>query len=198
MMIQKLKTLISIVLIGLFITGCAAPGVPHTFINTYEPETLPQIDSTPGTNTISGSAFLRQNGGGVVNCAGNSVVLRKQTSLGIERNAYAKEYLALSVADRAVTVVDPRFAQFQKDLQGIRDSQNKTTFCDVDGKFTFNGVAPGVYSLKTKVYWVVADSGQGGIVGTTITVPDNYDDQTINTVVSQVVRSCYWSFNCSP
>ena len=77
MMIQKLKTLISIVLIGLFITGCAAPGVPHTFINTYEPETLPQIDSTPGTNTISGSAFLRQNGGGVVNCAGNSVVLRK-------------------------------------------------------------------------------------------------------------------------
>ena len=59
-------------------------------------------------------------------------------------------------------------------------------------------VAPGVYSLKTKVYWVVADSGQGGIVGTTITVPDNYEDQTINTVVSQVVRSCFWSYNCNP
>ena len=199
MMIKKLKILAAVACIGLFITGCATQGVPYTYINTYETETLPEIDDTKGSNTISGSAFLRQGGGGIVNCAGNSVVLRKQVSLDIPRNAYAKEYLALSAADRKVTNTDPRLIQFENDLAGIRNLQNKTTTCDVDGKFTFYNVSPGNYTVKTKVYWVVADQGQGGIVGTSISIPDNSMDQNISTVVTQVVQRCsIFSFYCNP
>ena len=200
MIMKKLKTFLTLACIGLFITSCATPGVPYTYINKYETETLPKIDNTKGSNTVSGSAFLRQGGGGIVNCAGNSVVLRKQNAdLGITRNAYAKEYLALSSADRSVTTTDPRLIQFERDLAGIRNSQNKTTTCDVDGKFTFYNVAPGNYTVKTKVYWVVADQGQGGIVGSSISIPDNAMDQNISTVVNQVVRSCsIFSFYCNP
>ena len=199
MIIKKLKALAAVACVGLFITGCVTPGVPYTYMNVYETETLPKIDDAKGSNTISGSAFLRQGGGGIVNCAGNSVVLRKQVNLDIPRNDYAKEYLSLSSADRKVTTTDPRLLQFERDLAGIRNSQNKTTTCDVDGKFTFYNVSPGDYTVKTKVYWVVADQGQGGIVGSSVSIPDNSMDQNISTVVTQVVRSCsIYSYYCNP
>ena len=197
---MKINIFILLSFVGLFIVSCATPGVPYNYVNTYEPETLPRIDTSPGSNSISGSAFLRQGGGGIVNCAGNSVVLRKQVSLGLQRNAYAREYLALSVKDRTVTSTDPALVQFERDLAGIRGSMNKRTACDVDGKFKFNNLSPGTYSVKTKVYWVVADQGQGGIVGGTVVIPSNSNDQDYSTVISTVTKSCgIWSFGtCTP
>ena len=153
-----------------------------------------------GSNSISGSAFLRQGGGGIVNCAGNSVVLRKQVNLGLQRNAYAKEYLALSNKDRAVTDTDPALVQFESDLAGIRGSMNKRATCDVDGKFSFSNLHPGNYSVKTKVYWVVADQGQGGIVGATVVIPSNSVDQDYSTVISTVTQRCglFSFYSCNP
>ena len=193
----NIKKLFTLGLAGLFLIGCASPGVPYTYINTYENEILPKIDSSMlGTNTISGSSFLRQNGGGIVNCAGNEVTLTKNVNLGIERNAYAKEYLALSAKDRAVTQTDPRLIQFENDLQGIRDSQVKRTVCDVDGKFKFTNVSPGTYSIKTKVFWVVMDRGQGGIMGATVVVPEGADNQEYSSVVNTITRRCLYSWMC--
>lgn len=197
---MKIKTCMKIGFLALIVGGCATPGVPYTFVSTYQPETLPKVDSSPGSNSISGSAFLRQGGGGIVNCAGNSVVLRKQVSLGLARNAYAKEYLALPYRDRAVTVTDPALIQFESDLAGIRGSMNKTAYCDVDGKFKFNSLKPGSYSVKTKVYWVVGDQGQGGILGSSVVIPDNSVNQDISTVVTTITKSCsIYSFGgCTP
>jgi hypothetical protein len=171
--------------------SCVTPGVPYAYVNTYEPETLPKIDrSSLGSNSISGSAFLRQGGGGIVNCAGNTVLLKKQVNLSLQRNAYAKEYLALSSRDRAVTVTDPRLVEFERDLSGIRNSFTKRSVCDVDGKFKFSNLGSGTYTIKTKVYWVVMDEGQGGIMGSTLTIPANSIDQDYSAVVNTVTRSC--------
>ena len=196
---MKIKNFILLSFVGLFIVNCATPGVPYNYVNNYEPETLPRLETSPGSNSISGSAFLRQGGGGIVNCAGNSVMLRKQVNLGLQRNAYAREYLALSVKDRTVTSTDPALVQFERDLAGIRGSMNKRTTCDVDGKFKFSNLHPGNYSVKTKVYWVVADQGQGGIVGATVVIPNNSSDQDYSTVISTVTRNCaYTSWGCTP
>ena len=196
---MKIKCLTLLSFLGLLLVGCVALGVPYNYVSVYEPEILPELDNAMGSNSISGSAFLRQGGGGIVNCAGNTVMLRKQVSLEVERNAYAKEFLALSSKDRAVTNTDPALLQFQRDIQGIRDSLNKQSTCDVDGKFNFSNVTPGTYTVKTKVYWVVGDQGQGGIVGSSVVIPENSVDQTYSTVISTVVSSCsVYDYYCNP
>tara|TARA_B110000967_G_C18656691_1_gene446101 strand:- start:164 stop:772 length:609 start_codon:yes stop_codon:yes gene_type:complete len=187
----KLKNFFTISVIGIFLVGCATPGVPYTYVNTYTPEALPKIDrSKLGSNSISGSAFLRQGGGGIVNCAGNTVLLKKQVSLNLKRNAYASEYLALPNRDRAVTVTDPALIEFEKDLAGIRGSFIKRSACDVDGKFKFANLDSGTYKITTKVYWVVMDEGQGGIMGTTLTIPENATNQDYSAIVNTITRSC--------
>lgn len=195
---MNIKAIAVLSFMGLVLVGCVTPGVPYTYLNEYEPELLPKLENEKDSNSISGSAFLRQGGGGIVNCAGNTVMLRKQLSLGLERNAYAREYLALSSRDRAVTTTDPRLIQFQSDLRGISNSMNQQTTCDVDGKFSFSDVSPGTYTVKTKVYWVVGDQGQGGILGSSVVIPDNSVDQNFSTVISTVVRSCSFIYNCNP
>ena len=190
-MFINFRSFFTLLCIGLFMMSCVTPGVPYAYVNTYEPETLPKIDrSSLGSNSISGSAFLRQGGGGIVNCAGNTVLLKKQVNLSLQRNAYAKEYLALSSRDRAVTVTDPRLVEFERDLSGIRNSFTKRSVCDVDGKFKFSNLGSGTYTIKTKVYWVVMDEGQGGIMGSTLTIPANSIDQDYSAVVNTVTRSC--------
>jgi hypothetical protein len=194
-MINKLRNIFVLSFVAIYIIGCATPGVPYSFMSTYEPEMLPKVDNSElGTNSIAGSAFLRQGGGGIVNCAGNTVLLKKQVSLNISRNAYAREYLALSSKDKKVTSVDPRLIAFEADLQGIRSSFNRRSACDIDGKFKFSNLSPGTYKISTKVYWVVMDEGQGGIMGTTLTIPENSDNQEYSAIVNTVTRSCSGMF----
>lgn len=194
MLIKKFRTSLVLSFIAIYMVSCVTPGVPHTFINTYEPETLPSVDNSSGTNSISGSAFLRQGGGGIVNCAGNTVLLKKQVNLNTPRNAYAREYLALSSRDRAVTSVDPRLTAFEAELRRIRDSFTKRSACDIDGKFKFSNLSPGTYTITTKVYWVVLDQGQGGIMGATLTIPENSENQEYSTIVNTVTRSCQYAW----
>ena len=175
----------------MFLVGCAA--TPHTFQSQWSEEILPEATSIEGDNSITGSAFLRQGGGGTVTCAGNDVLLNKQVYL--ERSAYAREVNSLSYYVRNASAVDPRHAKFEAKLQRLNDSQTLRTNCDVDGKFQFPNLAPGNYMLKTKVYWVVASEGQGGIVGKSITIPDDSSNLTFNAVISDVIRSCRYAFD---
>lgn len=194
MLRKKFKTSLALAFIATYMISCATPGVPYAFMNSYEPETLPTVSNSSGTNSISGSAFLRQGGGGIVNCAGNTVLLKKQVNLNTPRNAYAREYLALSSKDRAVTSVDPRLISFEAELSRIRNSFSKRSACDIDGKFKFSNLSPGTYSITTKVYWVVMDAGQGGIMGTTLTIPENSDNQEYSAIVNTVTKSCAYTF----
>ena len=184
---NSFKSLFGAIGFIILLSSCAA--TPHVFVNTYSPETLPEIDSIDGTNTVSGSAFLRQQGGGVVNCAGNKVVINQNLPY-MERNAYAKEYLALSNRVRQVSDVDSNLIAFEGELNKLRNQKQKVTYCDVDGKFVFDGLAPGSYKVTTKVYWVVADAGQGGLVSANVRIPDGSDGKTTSIVVNTMSGYC--------
>ncbi|MCS5551626.1 MAG: hypothetical protein NZ811_08945, partial [Gammaproteobacteria bacterium] len=171
---------------AVLMVGCAA--TPHIFQYEWTEEKLPQLTSIEGDNSITGSAFLRQGGGGIVNCAGNDVLLIKQNR--IARSAYAREVNSLGYSVRNASAVDPKHTQFEEQLRRLNASQSKRTSCDVDGKFQFSNVAPGDYIIKTKVYWVVANEGQGGILGKRITIPSNSSGDTYNNVISEVTSRC--------
>ena len=183
---MRIINLFCIMIWAVLMVGCAA--TPHMFQNEWTEESLPQLTSIEGDNSIIGNAFLRQGGGGIVNCAGNDVVLTKNSYFA--RSAYAKEVNSLNWSVRNASVVDPRHTQFEVQLRRLNNSQSKRTICDVDGKFQFSNVAPGDYMIKTKVYWVVASEGQGGILGKRITIPSDSSGDTYYTVVSEVTRRC--------
>lgn len=168
------------------LSGCSI--TPHTYRNTYTPETLPEISSKPGAHTIAGSAFLRQKGGGLVTCAGSPVTVSKQ--IPITRNAYALEYLGLPYNTQISSPVDPRLLDFEAQLVNIKKSSMQKSFCDIDGKFQIENLTPGTYKVRTIVFWKVGKEGQGGIVSNLITIPDSDTPKTIRAIVDTVEISC--------
>jgi len=176
------------------LSGCAA--TPHFFINSWTEEVLPLVTPMNGDNKITGSGFLRQNGGGTVTCAGNDVLLKR--SIYFERSPYAKEANSLSAYVRNASDVDPRHYEFESKLAQLFSTQTIRTSCDVDGKFEFQNLASGEYNITTKVYWVVANEGQGGLVSNSISIPEGSTEETYNLVVSNVTRSCQFAFDGCP
>ncbi len=166
---------------SLVIAGCAI--TPHVFVNTYTPEVLPEISADSGIHSLSGSAFLRQQGGGIVTCAGNGVKAKK--ILPVVRNDYAKEYLKLPDYVKNVTNVDVGLLDFENKLKKITDENTFTTTCDVDGKFKIDKLKSGVYDVTTSVVWVVGDSVQGGTLAKVVTIPDKTEPTITNIVLSE-------------
>lgn len=182
------KKHVTTISLALMLSACAA--TPHVFQNTYTEETLPQEVNIEGDNTLSGSAFLRQNGGGVVSCAGNNVVLKR--TLSFPRSVYAREVNGLSYYVRNASDVDPRHTAFESQLRQIENSMKRSSACDVDGKFEFANLAPGTYDVCTRVYWVVAGEGQGGNVQGRVTIPTGESGQKVSMVINSGnhYRSC--------
>jgi hypothetical protein len=177
MMSKKSAASISL---ALALSACAA--TPHVFTTTYTEETLPQAVNIEGDNTVSGSAFLRQNGGGVVSCAGNPVVLKRR--LSFPRSAYALEVNGLSRWVRDASDVDPRHTAFETQLREIESGMKRSSACDVDGKFEFANLAPGTYEVCTLVYWTVADAVQGGNLQGSVTIPSGASGQKVSMVIN--------------
>lgn len=111
-----------------------------------------------GTATVKGQGFLRQQGGGVVTCAGSKVMMLPDTP-------FIRE--AISIAARGDTpdagnpAHDPR----------IHDAL-KTTMCDAQGNFSFERVAAGNWLVVTEVIWTVGYSRQGGGLEGQVTAHD--------------------------
>ena len=171
---------LSVASLVLVLSACAA--TPHMFSSAYTPETLPVAESIVGDNTVNGSAFLRQGGGGVVSCAGNDVVLEKK--LSFRRSSYAREANALSRYVRQASAVDPRHTAFEGSLRSLEHTMKSVSACDVDGKFEFTNLAPGTYSVCTRVYWVVGDEGQGGNLQGSVTIPSGASGQKTSIVIT--------------
>lgn len=135
------------------IGGCAA-AKPVTLTSAFDAQQARQLVQ-PGTNTITGSALIRQNGGGVVSCAGLTVTLLPATAYATERVAavygntqrgYRPIYAPISF-----TPAPPEFGQH------IRE-----TMCDTQGRFTFDRVADGDFYVETSITWQVRHTPQGG------------------------------------
>lgn len=98
-----------------------------------------------GANTIKGQAFLRQQGGGVVTCAGNEVIVIPQTVFFHQAIERANSTLAI---ERGMP----------PDAQGLI----RRTRCDAQGNFSVADLPDGSWYIVTDVGWVVGYNQQGG------------------------------------
>jgi hypothetical protein len=142
-----LKTIISA--LALTLVGCATTRPEVVKISAPFNEVAAAEAMKPGNNIITGSAFMRQRGGGVVTCAGASVELLPATPYAIERIGHL--YGNKSEGLRTVAQHQKPF-QFDPDAEGYIRIARKTK-CDAQGKFTFEKVADGEFFLVTTVVW---------------------------------------------
>lgn len=141
--------------IGFFLAmaACSPYKVQSTFnVSEYEKY------RGEGTAKVVGQGFLRQNGGGVVTCAGAGVFAFPAT-------AYMRE---INAASRAGQMLGP----FDPSASAVVDAAAKRSVCDAQGNFELSGLKAGTWIIVTKVQWTVGYSQQGGQVDTEISLAD--------------------------
>ncbi|MCK9582788.1 MAG: hypothetical protein M0Q46_04105 [Endomicrobiales bacterium] len=148
-----------VILFGvMLLTGCAtlySPPQWNPIQDTTEAEYEPYLIN--GTGTITGQAFLVQNGGGVVKAAGRTVTLDPATTVGNEWWGKAgKVYV-----QRLQTPPSPNFLKARR-----------STVADADGRFKFTDLPTGKYYICTKITWTVGNyyPTEGGVIGKLIEV----------------------------
>lgn len=120
----------------------------------------------PGPNTITGSAAIRQQGGGVVHCGANQVSLIPATDYAAARlkYIYGSEYggfRSKTGFTRSYTfVTDPIQYSYLR----------KLATCDANGNFEFDNIANGSFFVVTSVTWIVKGVTQGGSLMEPVTV----------------------------
>jgi len=110
----------------------------------------------PGNNRISGSALIRQQGGGVVTCAGNEVRLIPVTAYTAERMR-----LLYGSEEKGFRSIWQGTPVFQPDPPDYYTTQ-RTTVGDPQGMFEFDSVGDGDYYVMTTVIWSAGSNPQGG------------------------------------
>lgn len=99
-----------------------------------------------GQGSISGQAFLKQKGGGVVTCAGNDVFL-------VPDSGYFRELLVhAKMNSNPLNDVDKEL------IRKVR----LATQCDAQGNFVFEQIPYAKWILVTGVNWAVGNRKQGG------------------------------------
>jgi hypothetical protein len=117
-----------------------------------------------GNGVITGQAFLRQKGGGVVTCAGNPVFLMPATSFFREIIGYMRRGQQVAFNDK----VDPAYKSILKQSQ-----------CDAQGNYNFSGLPEGTWFITTEVTWMVGYNRQGGGLLREITVVNGQPIQVL-------------------
>jgi hypothetical protein len=169
-----MKKILLTVCIILAITGCALPQVPTIPISAIFDVAAAKAQLVDGTNTIRGSGFMRQKGGGVVTCAGQPVYLVPATSYATERVR-----LLYGSTEKGVNSGSRNY-RFNPDPPEYR-SLTKTSRCDSQGSFVFERVADGDFYINTLVFWQVGSSAQGGQLMQRVTVTGG---QSVSLVVA--------------
>lgn len=133
------------------VAACAKPAEP---VKARFDEQAASYILKSGTGTLTGQAFARQVGGGVVTAAGETVYLTPVTPFFTEvrqRNERGER-----------SIIDPSIDKF-----------TKSTIADAEGRFAFRDLHPGEYMVFTQVRWSVAGDPQGGSVYASATVKNN-------------------------
>ena len=147
-----MKNLIAVAVAGL-LTACVAPQ-PIALTTHFSPAEVAWAKAK-GTNSVSGQGFLRQQGGGVVTCAGYGVSLVPVSAYSTERISTiygsSTQGFADSILAPKLTSSDPGY-----------DASKHMAQCDAQGNFTLTGLADGDYYLVTQVIWMAGNAEQGG------------------------------------
>ncbi|WP_123812187.1 hypothetical protein [Ottowia oryzae] len=171
-MARHLK-LLTITALSVALLGCAA--APRK-IEVSAPFNLEEAKAMlkPGKNSISGSAMMRQAGGGVVTCAGEEVNLVPETEYANQRigKAYGSTDRGyINVYQARIQIANP---------PGYLESTLKTR-CDPQGKFTFKNVGDGNWFVVTGVIWLVGYSTEGGMLMERISLKGGQNHEIIMT-----------------
>ena len=131
--------------LSIVLGGCVATPQQSVQMNY----TAAEFDAYRGVGdaTVYGQAFLRQQGGGVVVCAGEPVVLFPHSPSFENVVALARKHIQPVLADSA----DPRF-------KGVA----RFATCDAQGNFRFVAVPRARWYIFSRVRWSVGDYGQQG------------------------------------
>ena len=112
-----------------------------------------------GTNTVTGQAFLTQSGGGVVTCAGQSVLMYPDAEYFNQRDSYMDSDIA-----KECTSIN--------DLDNTAKAFINSSQCNAQGNFEFHKIPAGKYIISVNVSWYAGYDKQGGIVRKKVTVQD--------------------------
>lgn len=137
------------------LAAACAPTAPLVVHTPFDPE-AGAWSAARGTGSIAGQGFLRQQGGGVVTCAGAEVAAVPVTSYSTERMT-----LLYGRVDQGFNPVPPFGRQLAESPQGYQ-AQMRRTRCDAQGRFRIGELPPGEYYVITTVTWMVGNSQQGG------------------------------------
>ena len=137
------------------------PGTDEMKITSqFEADKAREMSQEKGNNTIKGSALMRQDGGCIVTCAGDTVDL-------IPATAYANERMQITCGSILRGFLDARSMRqtikFSLDPPEYMVFRRKST-CDALGFFKFEEVPDGEYFLTTAITWSVGSSTQGGFL----------------------------------
>lgn len=146
--------ILALAALGLLAVGCA-PKVIKPQAPFVESEYAAYRGS--GMGTIEGQGFMRQNGGGVVTCAGSRVWAAPAT-------AYTREMTGIFEAGWNPIVGG--LAVIDNPNQGrlFREGIERETQCDAQGNFAFRNLPAGQWIVSTAVTWRVGNEPQGGYV----------------------------------
>ena len=145
----------------LILTACGGVEVTEVPRPNFDPAVASFALEGDGQTEVSGSAFARQRGGGVVSCAGSDVWLLPDTPFfrwATTRVVTTDTTTSALIGGGADTSADwPIATRLQDTMEYARQSQ-----CDIDGRFRFPAVPAGRYFVATVITWTVGTQ-QGGV-----------------------------------
>lgn len=138
------KLLVAVALLA--ITGCAAPKAVNLRTSFNQSEASKLLEK--GANTVKGSALIRQQGGGIVTCAGTTVELVPATQ-------YAQERIS-AIYNSNDRGYNPIFGgvliKFDNTDLGYVSSKRETV-CDAQGFFKFDNISDGSFFVISIIVW---------------------------------------------
>lgn len=150
------KIILQVSILLLILSGCALAPKTITLNEVFDYKETSEKIAPNGSNTIKGSALLRQNGGGVVTCAGGEVSMIPVTKYSTERMTaiYQNVERGYSGAYAQRINFEPKNEDYLKLF--------RNTTCDAQGYFSFNNVKDGDYYVVTTIMWSVGNAPTGG------------------------------------
>lgn len=142
----------------IMLSGCIASKPPVALNNKFDTALTKSLFESRGKNTIQGNAFLRQQGGGVVTCAGSDVRMLPVTQYSTERIQHI--YSNSERGYRPFFMGPVQFTENPYEYQ----QYHVTNVCDSQGNFSFDNVGDGDYYVTTMVKWQVGYNMQGGLL----------------------------------
>lgn len=169
-----MKTALSAIAAALALSGCVTAAPPIQIMSTFSSSEVAWFKEK-GTGSIKASALLRQNGGGVVTCAGREMTLFPESAYANERMfaIYKSNTRGYYGYQSFMGTVMNTLNMPEPPPEYRATSTNKV--CDPQGFATFSNLPAGNYYIVTEVAWSVpngqySSSVQGGMLMQKVTL----------------------------